>query len=169
MKRAPKEEMDFLAERVNMPRLQLRDEFNARFGTNLTVYAIHGRMWRHGLSGSLGRRMDVPLVSDGDWRDRVTLGKGSRGYPVVRHKGRLRYAHILAWEEAHGPIPKGYRLACKGDKENWNPDNWELMPIGAILKAVLRSPVDYVKADPETKQALRSIAKLEHMTREKKT
>jgi hypothetical protein len=31
----------------------------------------------------------------------------SNGYGSIRHHGRSMYAHRIAWELAHGPIPKG--------------------------------------------------------------
>src|SRR6476661_2602212 len=41
-------------------------------------------------------------------------------------KDRWRAVHILEWERARGPVPKGHALKClDGDRTNTDPSNWE--------------------------------------------
>jgi len=38
------------------------------------------------------------------------LSKQSQGYGAIWSDGRVRLAHVVAYEEAHGPVPQGYEV-----------------------------------------------------------
>ncbi|HET99698.1 hypothetical protein LCGC14_0274040 [marine sediment metagenome] len=40
-----------------------------------------------------------------------------KGYLRIRHEGRLRMAHDVAWELAYGPIPEGMQVHHKNEKK----------------------------------------------------
>jgi len=49
-------------------------------------------------------------------------------YPRVVCGGRSIAVHVLVWEEANGPKPKGYDIHHKDEnKGNWSLDNLELL------------------------------------------
>lgn len=39
-----------------------------------------------------------------------TGAKSGNGYGYRRHEGRVRRVHVLAYEEAHGPVPEGHEV-----------------------------------------------------------
>jgi hypothetical protein len=38
------------------------------------------------------------------------IHRGGNKYPTVFVNGRNRQAHVVAWEERHGPVPDGYLI-----------------------------------------------------------
>jgi hypothetical protein len=44
--------------------------------------------------------------------------------------------HRWLWEHAHGPIPAGMTLKCKGSRLDTDPANWELVPRALIAERV---------------------------------
>lgn len=80
------------------------------------------------------------------------------------------HKHRWLWEQKHGPIPKGMALKCKdGDKTHTDPDNWELIPRGALPRlngGTRKKHIAYDAAPAELKPALMAVAKLEHKVRE---
>ena len=49
-------------------------------------------------------------------------------YPFLFWNGKKRRLHLVVWEEANGPIPKGYEIHHKDfDKMNWSLDNLEIL------------------------------------------
>lgn len=86
------------------------------------------------------------------------------GYVLVKvaHKKWIR-KHRLIWEEANGPIPKGYYLRTKdGNKENYSLDNMELVTMAENMKrnTVHRYP-------EELKKTMRALFKLKRTIRKK--
>lgn len=52
-------------------------------------------------------------MDGGGWNGtphRLWTGALSQGYGNVRVLGKMRGAHVVAWELAHGPVPKGLVL-----------------------------------------------------------
>ncbi|HEX4114154.1 MAG TPA: HNH endonuclease [Stellaceae bacterium] len=78
---------------------------------------------------------------------------------VLKHKWR--------WEQAHGPVPDGMALKCKGDKRNTDPSNWELVSRSLLPRLNGRSGRAYDAAPAELKPTIMAVAKLEHQLREK--
>jgi len=49
---------------------------------------------------------DTPCI---EWTRNMRNGYGRR-YVKINGKPKYRSAHLLAWEEVHGPIPKGMQI-----------------------------------------------------------
>lgn len=80
---------------------------------------------------------------------------------MSRHNWKL--VHILVWEEANGPVPKGHCLRFKdGNKRNCSLDNLEL-----ITRAENQMRNTIHRYPPEVKQAIRLVGKLKRKIREK--
>lgn len=87
-----------------------------------------------------------PEPNTGCW---LWLGKLSRenGYGQMGVMGKTRYAHRLAWEVAHGPIPPGLTIdhLCR-QRSCVNPDHLEVVTIREnVLRGVGRSAVNHRK------------------------
>lgn len=86
------------------------------------------------------------------------------GYVMTRvienGKAVWRLAHRVEWEMAHGPIPKGMRLACLGERTDIRPDNWRLITHSAATLAAIHSPVKLAEAPAELKPAIIAIAEI---------
>lgn len=51
-------------------------------------------------------------------------------YPHIRINGRVKFLHVIVWEQFNGPKPKGYEIHHKDlNKQNYNLDNLELLSI----------------------------------------
>ena len=73
----------------------------------------------------------------------------------VAHKKWIR-KHKLVWEEANGPIPKGFYLRIKDkNKENYNLDNMELVTMAENMR---RNTIH--KYPEELKNTMRALQKL---------
>jgi hypothetical protein len=81
----------------------------------------------------------------------------------------LKHRHL--WEQLHGPVPKGMALKCLGDKLDTDPANWTLIP-RAILPRLNggrnKSRVAYDGAADELKPTILAVARLEHLSRQKR-
>lgn len=96
--------------------------------------------------------------SDGYWRSRIELPGG--GYKYI-------LKHVAIWESENGKIPPGHRLMCMGERDDCRPENWRLMPHGAITEAATRGPVKFSEAPNEMKPALATLAQLKVKLRSK--
>lgn len=79
----------------------------------------------------------------------------------------LKHRHL--WEQAHGPLPKGMALKCKGDRLNTDPSNWEMIPRAILPRlngGTRKKHIAYDDAPAELKPALMAVAKLDHKVRE---
>jgi hypothetical protein len=84
-------------------------------------------------------------------------------------QSRWRAVHLIEWEEAHGPIPAGHCLKCRGDITDTSPENWMLIP-RALLPALNggrhKRRLAYDRAAPEVRETLLTLAKIEHRARQ---
>jgi hypothetical protein len=85
-------------------------------------------------------------------------------------QSRWRAVHLIRWEEANGPVPKGHALKClDGNRLNTEPANWEAVPRALLPRLAggnrYRRVLAYDDAAPEVRPALLAIAKLEHKAR----
>lgn len=78
----------------------------------------------------------------------------------------LKHRHL--WEKEHGPVPAGMALKCKGDKQNTDPSNWELIPRSLLPRLNGRFGRGYDQASNELKPTIMAVAKLEQQLREVK-
>lgn len=86
------------------------------------------------------------------------------GYVLVKvaHRKWIR-KHRLIWEEANGPIPKGFYLRIKDrNKENYSLDNMELVTMAENMRrnTMHRYP-------EELKKTMRALQKLKRTIRKK--
>ena len=88
--------------------------------------------------------------------------------PHTGFERRYVLKHRWLWEKAHGPIPEGMVLKCKGDQLDTDPSNWELVPRGLLPRLNGRFGRGYDDAPAEIKPTIMAVAKLEHGIRERR-
>lgn len=104
--------------------------------------AKHGKGWAPGrmaetqfkkgqLNGQAARR----------WKPIGSVRLSKEGYVKVKFReregryGNWKGTHVLRWEEAHGPTPKGHKVAFKdGDKTHVWLDNLELISNAEMMR-----------------------------------
>jgi len=97
--------------------------------------------------------------SDGYLRQKIADGLGGFGNGKV-----WAFVHRQAWEAAHGPIPKGYRLWWKdGDRMNCALENLELL---SGKEHMARTTIH--NYPPELKAAIRLAASLDKTIRKRR-
>lgn len=87
--------------------------------------------------------------------------------PHTGFERRYVLKHRWLWEQAHGPVPDGMCLKCKGDRLNTDPSNWELIPRALLPRLDGRFGRGYEQAPADLKPTIMAVAKLEHRIREK--
>lgn len=87
--------------------------------------------------------------------------------PHTGFNRRYVLKHRWLWEQAHGPVPAGMCLKCKGDQLNCDPSNWELVPRALLPRLNGRFGRGYDEAPNELKPTIMAVVKLEHQVREK--
>jgi hypothetical protein len=120
---------------------------------------------RQGVAVKLYKPIGTERVSKDGYRER----KIHDGMPL---QSRWRAVHLIEWEAANGPIPKGHALKClDGDKANCDPSNWQVVPRALLPRLAggnrYRRVLAYDDAAPEVRPAILAIAKLEHAARKK--
>lgn len=90
--------------------------------------------------------------------------------PHTGYSRRYVLKHRWLWEQANGPLPKGYCLKCMdGDKLNTNPTNWQAIPRALMPRLNggnrYRSVLAFDDAAPEVRPTVLAVAKLEHRAR----
>lgn len=88
--------------------------------------------------------------------------------PHTGFERRYVLKHRWLWEKAHGPVPAGMCLKCKGDRLNTDPSNWELIPRALLPRLDGRFGRGYEAAPAELRPTIMAVAKLEHQLREKR-
>lgn len=131
---------------------EITDRVNRRFGLQLTVGQIKGFLAnRHWITGRTGyfQKGHVPynkgahICPAGCEKTQFKPGNipanhrpvGSErinvdGYTEVKvaEPKKWRMKHVLIWEAANGPLPRGHAVIFgDGDKTNFNPDNLVLV------------------------------------------
>lgn len=72
-----------------------------------------------------------------------TGGKTKAGYGCLKRGGKVLYAHRVAWEEVHGPIPPGYQLHHRcGQRACRNVGHMEMLTTGQHNRADRRKVSD---------------------------
>ncbi|MCB4863316.1 HNH endonuclease [Sphingobium sp. PNB] len=89
--------------------------------------------------------------------------------PHTGFERRYVLKHKWLWEQANGPVPKGYALKCLGDRLNTDPSNWELVPRALLPRLAggnrYNPKLAFDDAAPELRPAILAVAKLEHQAR----
>ncbi len=103
------------------------------------------------------------IGDDGYWwivTDRRNPWTGGATWRVHKHR--------WLWEQANGPVPKGYVLkSLDGDRLKCDPSNWQLIPRGLLPRLNGKSGRSYDDAPAELKPLIMTVAKLEHTARQR--
>jgi hypothetical protein len=117
---------------------------------------------RRGVAVKLYKPIGSERISKNGYLER----KIHDGLPL---QSRWRAVHLIEWEAAHGPLPPGHCLKCRGDIADTSPGNWMLIP-RALLPALNggrhKRRLAYDRAEPEVRETLLTLAKIEHRARQ---
>ena len=120
---------------------------------------------RRGVAVKLYKPIGTERISKDGYRER----KIHDGMPL---QSRWRAVHLIEWEAVNGSLPDGFCLKClTDDRLNTDPANWEAIP-RALLPRLnggrSKSKLAFDEASPEVRQAILTIAKVEHRVRQLK-
>lgn len=111
---------------------------------------------RTGRANLLYKHVGAERTSQDGYRER----KIREGLPM---QSRWRLVHLINWEAAHGPLPKGHCLKClDGNRLNVDPANWELISRGLLPFLNGHRGLNYNQAAPEVRPTILLLAKLRH-------
>lgn len=118
---------------------------------------------RRGVAVKLYKPIGTERVSKDGYLER----KIHDGMPL---QSRWRAVHLIRWEAANGPLPKGSCLKClDGNKGNTDPQNWEAIPRALLPRLAggnrYKRTLAYDHAPPELRPSILAIAKLAHQAR----
>lgn len=121
---------------------------------------------RRGVAVKLYKPIGTERITEDGYRER----KIHDGMPL---QSRWRAVHLIEWEVANGPLPKGHCLKClDGNKQNCDPANWQAIPRALLPRLAggnrYKRVLAFDDAAPEVKPALLAIAELEHRARSKR-
>lgn len=124
--------------------------------------------FKPGVRQGVAAKLYKPIGTERLSRDGYVERKIHDGMPL---QSRWRAVHLIRWEEANGPLPKGYALKClDGNKQNTDPSNWEAVPRALLPRLAggnrYRRVPDFDSAPAELKPTIMAIAKLEHKARQ---
>ena len=177
----PPEQVDFLIANREMPRRDLAQAFNARFGTEKTADVIKGFCSRRGIkTGRTGRfeKGNLPYNTGTkglkvgsstsfkkgnrpkNWRPVGSERINVEGYVEIKtvEPRTWKYKHVEIWQAINGPVPKGHVIIfADRNKLNFEPDN---------LIAIKRSELQYlnkhglIQEDGDHTRAAVNVAKV---------
>lgn len=142
------DQVSFLTENVaGRSSAKLTEKFNAHFGLDLSLNQIRAFMKNRGLKNGLNYRFPrghIPVNKGktglGGWEP-TQFKKGNKPHnykPVgtervngddyvdvkIADPNKWRAKHLLIWEEANGPVPKGHAVIFgDGNRRNFELDN----------------------------------------------
>lgn len=188
-KRYPPEIAEFIRENITGTQVSdLTRMLNERFGTEYTMKQLRAYIRNHGLHSGLDFRIKpgTPPPNKGkkgycapgcekSWfkKGHTPSNKHPIGTVLIKSDGYLwrklgegardwRQEHILVWEAANGPIPKGAIVLFKdGDHTNVALENLVLITRSEL--AILNR-WDLLKKDAELTDSAILVAKLKHAT-----
>lgn len=160
--------IEFLSENRDMPREQLKNEINCKFGLSMTYNAVVNLCTRKGFhsknTGQFGEH-------DG-WRQGIAYQNRPIGYEASPDKrGRVyvktgmpseyRLKHHLIYEQHFGEIPENHVIVFKDSNcLNFNPNNLIAVHRGAI--GTLNRRYKSHSAPDEVKPLLLTMAQIDH-------
>lgn len=113
---------------------------------------------KKGHRGGKAAAIYKPIGSERLSKDGYLERKIHDGLPL---QSRWRAVHLIEWEAANGPVPKGHALKClDGNRLNTELSNWELVPRSMLPRLNGRFGLAYDSATAEVKPTLLAIAKL---------
>ena len=148
--------IQFLRDNATLPRRELADKFNARFGTALGANAIKATCTRYKIMTGRSGRFEKGNVPSPNARpkgpSKTSFKKGHRphtwtpvgheridnkdGYVHVKtaEPNVFRLKHCVIWEEHNGNIPEGHVVTfVDGNKLNLDINNLELITRHELL------------------------------------
>lgn len=185
-----KEQLGYLEANKEMPRQELTDAFNQKFGTSYSVQVLRTlckrKGWYTGRNGKFGKdsqpwnkgTIGVMKANSGSWSkdkypewNRKPIGYERfhiDGYVMVKvaEPNKFKLKHVVIWEEANGPMPDKHVIRFRdGNKTNFELCNLVCVPLG--VNALLNKKFKHSKADAEIKPLLVTMAQIEHKIYEK--
>lgn len=117
------EHIDFLrAHGLFMTFSQLTKAFNEAYGQNRSYFGIHGACITHNIKP--WRIMSKNLAIGSEFVDACGYLVVKTAEPRSSGRRKWRHKHIVVWESAHGPVPKGGCIIfADGNKRNFALDN----------------------------------------------
>jgi hypothetical protein len=188
-------QLTFLRLECEMPRKELTEAFNRRFGTSLTESAIKGTCkrngWNTGRTGYFQKGNTSWNAGKKGWQAggrsaSTRFRKGQKphtwnpiGHERVTKEGYLQRkvtdtgytpadyveVHRLLWEEHNGPIPEGHIVIFK-DGDRTNIEIDNLMLISRGENAVMNK-LGMGRLHPDLKEAAVNVARLRMKSRER--
>lgn len=163
MAKYSKDKFEFIRDNQHgITRQELANRVNARFGENVTASQMRSYCakykWKNGICGQFkkgGKPWCTGLAGTGlvkapprAFKKGHTLKKREPiGYEYINHngftcvkiaEGRYKQKQVMVYEQHKGPIPRGYRLRfIDNNKQNFDIDNLELVPIGVAIQTKL--------------------------------
>lgn len=184
------EQLGYLEANKEMPRQELTDAFNAKFGTSYDKQVLRTlckrKGWFTGRNGRFGKdsqpwnkgTVGVMKANSGSWTktNRLEWNRKPIGYErfhidgyvmvKVAEPNKFKLKHVFIWENANGPVPDKHVIRFKdGNKTNFNLDNLACISLGA--NARLNKQYKHGAADAELKPLLITMAQIDQKIYEK--
>ena len=122
--------------------------------------------FRPGHRGGVALKVYKPIGTERLSPDGYLERKIHDGMPL---RSRWRAVHLINWEVANGPLPKGMALKClDSNRANTDVENWELIPRAIIPRlngGPRKTTLAYDEASAELKPTILAVARLEHRAR----
>lgn len=158
-------------------RQRLADMFNKEFGRSLNIAQIKAALSLYGFQlapeefaeqARIRGRGRLPTWTLPIGTERMQKGGLMRKVAEggERHRNNWRkdwaYVHVINWTEQHGPIPDGHKLMRLGEEGDSRPENYMIVPAGAVTKVHARWPSGLVSAPEPLRRAIVLSAILEY-------
>ena len=178
------EQLAFLSTNREMPRRELTEKFNAKFGTDYNKEIIRTlckrKGWYTGRDGKFGKdsqpwnkgTVGVMKANAGTWSkgnspdwNRRPLGYERThvdGYLMVKvsEPNEFKLKHVVIWEAENGPVPQSHVVRFKdGNKLNFDLENLICIPRGANVR--LNKQYKHSEADAQLKPILVTMAQID--------
>ncbi len=152
---------------TNFTNDELTEELNRLYGTSYTTTQIH--RFRH--DRNIQAKRPVPMSSNPVGHERIERGfimvRVESDHPRVSHDPDNKYVpkHLLVWEQAHGPVPKGhYVIFLDENKMNCDLDNLKMVTGSEYIRLQTNG---FKGASAELKPSLLLLTKIDVKVREK--
>lgn len=129
MKRKYTEEhIKFLSDNVSgMTLKELTEKFNEKFDFNTSEASIKYLKYRWNLNSGIISRFGISFKNGTERIDK-------RGYTNIKIEGKWIKKGRYIYEQAHGKIPKGYKIIFKdGNRSNFDLDNLAMVSDSELM------------------------------------
>lgn len=178
-------QLAFLKSNQQLPRKELTEMFNEKFGTDYSKDNIKAvctrRGFKTGRTGRFGKEsqpwnkgtVGLMKANSGTWSkdshpewNRKPIGYERThvdGYIMVKvaEPNKFRLKHHVEWEKVNGPVPEGHVIRFKdGNKRNTDVSNLICVKFG--VNAILNKKYACRDAESEMKPLLLTMAQIDH-------